>query len=266
MTEAQRVRQSRQQPTGAGITGRLAAAGAGLPPGDGLRPFHDAYLAAWQRYEDSGGGGSGSGGGATGAPAEWGPAAGDPGRVLRVRLAERYLAALDTAHPQPPACWQPLRQLRGHPAIRPLQFALASAHAHLGHDLPLALLDTGSALGLGPQSCGAAFEEVADELTALVEGVCERARPVAEQWHVGDPLAHLAGAWDAARAREGAWDAAVALWELRPASPAGRGCTRALAAGVGLACRLLLTPVADAERPPRMPAQFSGSSTGAMSS
>lgn len=248
------------RPTARRICDRLHATGSRLPPHDGLTGFHRAYLADWQHR-------AASRPALVPAPRTGSPAA-DAADRLRSGLADRYLAVLRPAPGQsPPSCWRPLLQLRGHPQVQPLQFALAAANAHIGHDLPLALLELCAARHTEPEALEAAFDQVADELTALVDVLWERLCPDPEPWDVTEPLTHLAGAWDALRARDAAWAAASALWALRRSVPARERHERALAAGTGMTSRLLLTPVAGAaRRPPPGPPQSSGSSTGAMES
>jgi hypothetical protein len=62
---------------------------------------------------------------------------------------------------------------------------------------------------------------------------------------IADPLTHLIGSWSLERARDGAWSAARALWALRALPDLADECARRLDAAVGLASRMLLTPLPD---------------------
>ncbi|GLV73451.1 hypothetical protein Shyhy02_14530 [Streptomyces hygroscopicus subsp. hygroscopicus] len=96
-----------------GVVARMSALGAALPPGDGVAVFNGVYLSVTEEV------------GRRLADGYFH----DPSATeeLDVRFAERYLTAVDTvaAGGRPPACWRPLFQLRRHPGVRPVQFALA---------------------------------------------------------------------------------------------------------------------------------------------
>ncbi|MGW7003026.1 DUF5995 family protein [Streptomyces sp. NPDC054933] len=163
---------------------------------------------------------------------------------LGTLFAGRYLAAVDDdAGRRPPACWRPLLQLRGHRGVRPVQFALAGINAHVGHDLPMAVVDTCQALGLPPHAIHRDFERVGQMLTGLEDRIREELMPGADVLHIGDGLVHLAGAWSLDEAREAAWSAAQVLWRLRELPHVYEAFTDRLDAGVGLVSRCLLTPL-----------------------
>ncbi|MYR57756.1 hypothetical protein GTY54_16465, partial [Streptomyces sp. SID625] len=82
-----------------------------------------------------------------------------------------------------------------HPGVRPLQFALAGLHAHTGHDLALAVVDTCAALGCEPAELEGAFERVGDLLAALEERARDDLAPGPDLLRIADPLTHLLGAW-----------------------------------------------------------------------
>jgi hypothetical protein len=210
---------------------RMRAIGAGLPPEDGVAVFNRVYLAVTEefgqhlgegRFEDR-----------------------EAAQELGVLFAGRYLAAVDaTATGQrAPACWRPLFQLRGHPSVSPLQFALAGINAHVGHDLPLSLVDTCQARNAEPADLEADFNRVGDLLTDMEERLREDLMPGPDLLDVADPLTHLIGSWSLGKAREGAWAAFRALWELREFPALTEEFTRRLDAGVGMTGRILLTPL-----------------------
>ncbi|ANS63862.1 hypothetical protein SLINC_1638 [Streptomyces lincolnensis] len=213
------------------VVSRMRALGAALPAGDGIAVFNRVYLAvteAVDRRIDSG-------------------RLGDARAAitLDVRFAERYLAAVETVADErrPPACWRPLFQFRRHPGVRPLQFALAGINAHIGHDLALAVVDTCRTLGCEPADVEDEFDRVGDLLVSLEERIREELMPGPDLLQVADPLTHLLGSWSLERARDATWTAARALWALRGMPDVAGEFTERLDAAVGLAGRMLLTPL-----------------------
>ncbi|MGW7661942.1 DUF5995 family protein [Streptomyces sp. NPDC054756] len=167
--------------------------------------------------------------------------------TLDVRFAERYLTAVETAEEglRPPACWRPLFQMRRHPGVRPLQFALAGINAHIGHDLALAVVDACRSLGCEPTDLEDEFDRVGDLLISLEEQIREELMPGPDLFQIADPLTHLLGSWSLERARDATWAAARALWALRRLPELAGEFTERLDAAVGLAGRMLLTPLRD---------------------
>lgn len=202
-----------------------------LPQGDGVAVFNRVYLSVTlelMRRLESG----------------W---FADPRSAgeLGARFAGRYLAAVraDGSDGRAPACWRPLFQLRRHPYVRPLQFALAGINAHVGHDLPLALLATCRARQGEPADLEGDFERVGDLLTLLEERIREELMPGPDVLDVADPLTHLVGSWSLEMARSGAWMAFRTLWGLRELPELADEFTEGLDSGVGMAGRCLLTPL-----------------------
>ncbi|MEU9462178.1 DUF5995 family protein [Streptomyces sp. NPDC048312] len=167
-----------------------------------------------------------------------------PAAALDVRFAERYLAAVDAAAAgeRTPDCWYPLFQYRHHPGVRPLQFALSGINAHIGHDLPLAVVDTCRTLGCAPPDLEEEFDRVGDLLLMLEERIREDLVPGPDLLELADPLTHLSGSWSLERAREAAWSTALVLWRLREVPLLAEEFRRRLDAGAGLVGRFLLTP------------------------
>ncbi|MCX4849274.1 DUF5995 family protein [Streptomyces sp. NBC_00893] len=164
--------------------------------------------------------------------------------TLDVRFAERYLAAVDAeaAGERTPDCWHPLFQYRHHPGVRPLQFALSGINAHIGHDLPLAVVDTCRTLGCAPPDLEDEFDRVGDLLLMLEERIREDLMPGPDLLELADPLTHLFGSWSMERAREAAWSTALVLWRLSEVPLLAEEFRRRLDAGAGLVGRFLLTP------------------------
>ncbi|MFD4948274.1 DUF5995 family protein [Streptomyces sp. NPDC058409] len=167
-----------------------------------------------------------------------------PAATLDVRFAERYLSAVDAeaAGERTPDCWHPLFQYRHHPGVRPLQFALSGINAHIGHDLPLAVVDTCRTLGCAPPDLDDEFDRVGDLLLMLEERIREDLMPGPDLLELADPLTHLFGSWSPERAREAAWSTALVLWRLREVPLHAEEFRRRLDAGAGLVGRFLLTP------------------------
>ncbi|MFJ7149796.1 DUF5995 family protein [Streptomyces sp. NPDC100445] len=215
------------------VARRMRALGAVLPERDGVGVFNRVYLAVTEEV---------------GRHLRTGEFT-DPraAATLDVRFAERYLAAVDAAAAghRPPACWRPLFQLRHHPGVRPLQFALAGINAHIGHDLALAVVDTCRALDCRPVDLEDDFDRVGDLLASLEERVREELMPGPDLLQIADPLTHLLGSWSLERARDATWTAARALWALRDCGEVAEEFADRLDAAVGFAGRMLLTPLAD---------------------
>ncbi|MEU6576466.1 DUF5995 family protein [Streptomyces sp. NPDC046805] len=215
------------------VVSRMRALDAALPARDGVAVFNRVYLAVTQEVERRLAAGQFT----------------DPraAAALDVRFAERYLAAVDAATEdrRPPACWRPLLQLRRHPGVRPLQFALAGINAHIGHDLALAVVDACHTLGCEPADLEDEFDRVGELLVALEERIREDLMPGPDLLQLADPLTHLLGSWSLERARDATWSTARALWALRRFEDVAEEFTERLDAAVGLAGRMLLTPLPD---------------------
>ncbi|MGW8063255.1 DUF5995 family protein [Streptomyces ziwulingensis] len=215
------------------VLARMRALDAALPARDGVAVFNRVYLtvtgAAGRRPDD-------------GRFAD-----GRAANALDVRFAERYLAAVDALEEgqRPPACWRPLFQFRRHPGVRPLQFALAGVHAHIGHDLALAVVDTCRTLDCDPVELEDEFDRVGGLLLSLEERIRDELMPGPDLLRVADPLTHLLGSWSLDHARDATWAAARALWALRRLPDVAGEFAERLDAAVGFAARLLLTPLPD---------------------
>lgn len=213
------------------VISRMRALHAALPERDGVAVFNRVYLTvteAVDRHIDEG------------RFADAGAAI-----TLDVRFAERYLTAVERAEDErrPPACWRPLFQMRRHPGVRPLQFALAGINAHIGHDLALAVVDACRSLDCEPVDLEDEFDRVGDLLVSLEERVREELMPGPDLLQIADPLTHLLGSWSLERARDATWSAARALWALRRLPDVAEEFTERLDAAVGFAGRMMLTPL-----------------------
>lgn len=218
-------------PSVGAVLGRMRALDAALPPQDGVAVFNRVYLAVTEAVDR---------GVAAGRFSDAQAAV-----ALDVRFAERYLAAVDAVDEgrRAPACWWPLFQLRRHPGVRPLQFALAGINAHIGHDLALAVVDACHTLGCEPADLEDEFDRVGDLLMTLEEHIREELMPGPDLLQLADPLTHLLGSWSLERARDATWSAARALWALRGTPEVAEDLTERLDRAVGFAGRMLLTPL-----------------------
>ncbi|MEW2220122.1 DUF5995 family protein [Streptomyces sp. NPDC006990] len=215
----------------ADVTARMREIGAILPRQDGVAVFNRVYLSVTEELERRLAAGHFRDRGATGE--------------LGSRFAQRFLDAVDAeaAGLRMPACWRPLFRFRRHPSVHPLQFALAGINAHIGHDLPLALVDTCRALHTEPEELEADFERIGELLTGLEERIREDLMPGPDLLDVADPLTHLVGSWSLERARAGAWVSFRALWGLRRCGELLAETAEGIDATVGIAGRCLLTPL-----------------------
>ncbi|MFE6779346.1 DUF5995 family protein [Streptomyces sp. NPDC057702] len=211
---------------------RMIALERALPGRDGVAVFNRVYLSVTQEVEDR----------LSAGHFHHGPAA----EELTARFAARYLASVDAAADggRPTAAWRPLFELRRHPAVLPVQFALAGINAHIGNDLALALRDTCVSVGCDPAALEGDFDRVGDVLVGMEERVREELMPGPDLLDVADPLTHLVGAWSLERARDAAWGSFRALWALREQPDLAREYAERVDAGVGLVGRVLLTPLA----------------------
>ncbi|MFC8669079.1 DUF5995 family protein [Streptomyces sp. NPDC057199] len=213
------------------VVHRMRALGTAWPERDGVAVFNRVYLAVTEEVDRR---------------LETGHFIDTRAAItLDVRFAERYLDAVEAVADErrPPACWRPLFQLRRHPGVRPLQFALAGINAHIGHDLALAVVDTCRTLGCEPAELEDEFDRVGDVLVSLEERIREDLMPGPDLLQIADPLTHLLGAWSLDRARDAAWSAARAVWALRELPDLAGEFVERLDTGVGLVGRCLLTPL-----------------------
>ena len=221
-----------RQPPSAGtvtaVADRLRALLAGLPPQDGVAVFGGMYLTVTEAVRNGL-----APDGLFRAPAEV--------STLDVLFADRFLDALTA--PRAPACWRPLLECRRHPGILPVQFALSGMNAHIGHDLPLAVLDTCTALGCAPGELAADFQRVNGLLARVEEQVRARLMPRPGRPDAAEPLLHRLSSWSIDAARDAAWASALALWELRDRPGPFALASAALDDATGLACRCLLVPL-----------------------
>jgi hypothetical protein len=168
---------------------------------------------------------------------------------LDVTFANLYFAAVDAAGnlPAVPLAWRPLIELRAHPGIEPVQFALAGMNAHINHDLPLAVTSTCTALATSPSAGAhqADYQKVDQLLDAAEQSVrqsFESAPELAVDRHL-QAVSNVIASWSINSARDLAWTNSLLLWEVR-SDPLARGLLcDSLAAATAAASRMLLIAV-----------------------
>jgi hypothetical protein len=210
------------------VAARIGDAVGGLPPGDGVGVFGTVYLQvtdAMVRHLTVDG---------------YFVSPPDVAR-LDALFANRFLGALTAC--APPACWRPLLELRRHPGIRPIQFALAGMNSHIEHDLPLSVVETCRSLDCPPQELEADFHRVNDLLAGVEDQVREELLTLPPELDVTDPLLHLLDSWTIDAARDAAWASARMLWDLRDRTDTYAAAADALDRSTGMTSRCLLTPL-----------------------
>jgi hypothetical protein len=215
---------------------RLRAIDAECEPSDGVAVFNRVYLTVTERVA-----------GLLDAPPT-GPRWQDPAMLadLDVRFAHLWIEAYDAVAaggPAPPP-WAPLFEARAG-GRWPIQYALAGMNSHIEHDLPLAVVRTCEARGLDLDDVHRDYEAV-NGVLAGVEAEIRRSFLTevgrAADEHVG-PVVHLVSAWKIDKARDVAWISAETLWALRRTTLLRGRFLAGLGATVGMASRVLLTPM-----------------------
>lgn len=219
-----------------GVIDRLRTIQQSLPAGDGVAVFNRMYLDVTERV---------------GAAIDADDFADADFMVeLDVRFANLWLAAYEAvaAGRRPPSAWRPLFEERATAGLLPIQHALAGMNAHIEHDLPLAVVETCRVRRTSPGAAGVRqdYERVNDVL-ASVESEIRRSflttigRRVDEE--IG-AVAHLVSSWNIDKARDLAWVNVETLWTMRELELLSRRYIGMLGHTVGMASRILLTPVA----------------------
>ena len=212
---------------------RLQALDQALPPSDGVRWFNRLYLDVTLAVRDY----------CAAAKLSAPPFLQD----LDVYFANRYLDALAAADgdSKVPRCWAPLFDARHDPRIAPLQFALAGMNAHIGHDLPMGVVETCQALGVVPTEGSGQHQDY-----NAINAILGQTEASTKQWlltgaikeldHAVAPVDDAAAIWSIERARDAAWIHAEVLWRLRSAPELTNGYLDVLDSTVGMENRALL--------------------------
>jgi hypothetical protein len=211
----------------ADVVERMRGVLDGLPRRDGVACFTRLYLAVTEAVNDAKG--------SFAAPAFL--------AQLDVRFADLYFHALV----DPPRAWAPLLEARARPGIAPIQFALGGMNAHINRDLPVALVETCTELGLELRRDG---PEHTDFLAVNALLVSTEAR-VKKEFLTGElaiadealgKVDDVIAMWNVERARDAAWANAETLWSLRSSPDLADAFLHALDGMVGFAARGLLVP------------------------
>ena len=170
--------------------------------------------------------------------------------ALDVAFANLYFAAFDAAAGptnEIPAAWLPLIQARSDIRIYPIQFALAGMNAHINHDLPIAVVETCTRLGSGPDqgSHHADYQKVDSLLDAAEQSVRQsfESGVSLETDRDAQAVLNLIANWSINSARDVAWDTAMALWMSRHVDQVESLLMDGLARTVAMASRCLLVAV-----------------------
>jgi Family of unknown function (DUF5995) len=215
------------------VLARMQAIGASLGRKDGVAIFDRLYLQVTQAVDAA----------STGADFE------NPRFLERldVVFAGLYFDAEATTASAAscPAAWRPLVETRAQ-AREPIQFALAGMTAHIGHDLPVALVTTCQELGLAPEDDSAVHRDYqrVDGLLATVETQVARWFDTGLIADIEDvtPLKtdEAIAMWSIVAARDVAWQHAKLLWHLRDMAPLRIAYLDVLARTTELAARAML--------------------------
>jgi hypothetical protein len=167
--------------------------------------------------------------------------------ALDVAFANLYFAAFGAmtgpvdAYPE---AWKPLLTARSEKGIYPIQFALAGMNAHINHDLPVAVVETCTALGTSPDA-GTHHDDY-QKVDALLDAAEQSVR---ESFESGVVLAidrrarivlDLLDNWSINTARDAAWANSLALWQCRGDATVEAAAADSLAGTVAMASRFLL--------------------------
>lgn len=218
-----------------GVIARMEAIEAATPAGDGLACFNRMYLGVTRQVNSRIGQGFFA----------------DP--TFMTHLDETFAglyfdAVAAAANPSAvPLVWQPLVEQRAAAGIEPIQFALAGMNAHISHDLPVAMVNTCTALATSPEAGThfADYQKVDQLLDAAEQSVrqsFESAPELAIDRHL-TAVCNLVANWTINLGRDLAWNNCLLLWGLRD-DPVARGLfLDSLAASTALTSRLLLVAV-----------------------
>jgi hypothetical protein len=220
-------------PSVRGVIAHLRRIDGELSPDDGAAVFNRMYLTVTE---------------AVAAGLEANTVFQDPGFMeqLDVTFASLWTAAYDSGVHDVPRAWAPLFQRRHDRAVLPIQFALAGMNAHIGHDLPVAVVETCLQRDTSPEHPGVRHDyEAVNRLLADSESKVRRSFLTDAGQRVDarlGPVVHIVSSWEIDKARDAAWVTAEALWAIRHVGSLANDYRAALASTVAMASRYLLTP------------------------
>jgi hypothetical protein len=209
-----------------------------LPAGDGVSCFNRLYMATTENVAAAAQGGTFS-------------------RVefllaLDVAFANLYFAAVrdSEANLSPPPAWRPLFAARKSRDVAPIQFALAGMNAHINRDLPVALVETFTALTLEmarPSAEATDYDRINGVLakTEAEVGQAYMTPLMKELDREFDGVEDVVANWCIKTARAAAWTNGASLWHLRTHPTLSEDYLAALDRMVGFAGRGLLVATAN---------------------
>jgi hypothetical protein len=142
--------------------------------------------------------------------------------LLDVQFAQLYFNALKASleNAALPECWETLFAARGETSLARIQCALAGINAHINHDLPMAIVNTGSASDLAPRHGTVQYTDYTS-LNSTLDSLIDEAKQTLNVRLPGDAmpdeaqLENLIAGWGVSAAREAAWNNAELLWHLQ---------------------------------------------------
>jgi hypothetical protein len=170
---------------------------------------------------------------------------------LDINFARLYFEALansciDTT--KVPRAWMALFESRDNPKIERVQFALSGINAHINHDLPLALVQTGKDFRIPPDRNSREYSDF-ENVNGLLNGVLPGTLNVLATGTIGElaqdtgTIGRLLAMWNVKIARDTAWTNGELLWELQNLPSLSDDFMLGLDRMTGLAGRGLLTTV-----------------------
>ena len=144
--------------------------------------------------------------------------------------------------------WSPLFESRDQRGILRVQFAFAGINAHINHDLPIALVQTGKELRISLRRGTREFRDF-EKVNGILELVMENTKQYIATGIVGlldEDLGRLddrIANWSVRKARETAWSNGEIFWRLNPVPVLREDFVVNLDRLVSLSSRGLLVPV-----------------------
>lgn len=170
---------------------------------------------------------------------------------LDVIFANLYFAAItnwQNSRINVARSWSPLFESRDRRGIMRVQFAFAGINAHINHDLPIALVQTGKELRISLRRGTREFRDF-EKVNSILEVAQEKAKQYIATGIVGlldEDLGRLddrIANWSVRKARETAWSNGEIFWRLNRAPVLREDFVVNLDRLVSLSSRGLLVPV-----------------------
>jgi hypothetical protein len=142
---------------------------------------------------------------------------------LDINFGGLYFEALANSYldqTKVPRAWMALFEVRDNQNIERVQFALAGINAHINHDLPLALMQTGKDMHVTPERDTREYSDF-QNVNSLLSGVMPTTLNLLATGILGElaqdtgTIGRLLAMWSVETARDTAWTNAEMLWELQ---------------------------------------------------